>query len=126
MHDEAVFIDTNVLLESVLRDRKHALKAQQYIGTHEVVISPLSAHLFVYFGKKDGLELDILLTMLLKHRFTDFGTGEVIWAVKNLRGDDFEDALQVACALSCGAKTFVTFDNKLAQNYREFISVDVL
>src|ERR1035438_5014189 len=102
MNNEGTFIDTNVLLETVLKDRQYAEKAQEYISSRDVIISPLTAHLFVYFGKKDGLKLDLLLEMLAKHRFTDFGTNEVIWAIKNHQSDDFEDSLQIACALLQG------------------------
>ena len=126
MNDEAVFIDANVLLESVLRGRKHTTKAQQYINSHAIIISPLTAHLFVYFSEKDGLGMDAVLNMLSKHRFTDFGTAEIMWAIHNHQGDDFEDAIQVACAVASNCKTFVTFDKELAQRYQGFITVQVL
>lgn len=126
MNDKASFIDANVLLETVLKDRKYAEKAQRYVGSNNTIISPLTAHLFVYFGKKDGLEIKVLLDMLTKHRFTDFSTHQIMWAVQNLQDNDFEDALQIACAVLQGCQKFVTFDKKLAQNYQHFINIDVL
>lgn len=126
MNDTAVFIDANVLLESVLSGRRNAEKAQQYISSHNIVISPLTAHLFAYFGQKDGLKLDLVLNMLSKHRFTDFGMDEVVWAINNHPGGDFEDALQVSCAITSGSQKFATFDKRLAQNYQAFITMDVL
>ena len=121
-----VCLDASVLLESVLQGRRKASKAQQYIGSHDVIISPLTAHLFIYFGQKDGLSLDVLLDLLLKHRFTDFGTVEILWAAKNYQGEDFEDALQIACALTSHCKEFVTFDKDLAKKYKNFIAVTLL
>lgn len=124
--NDSVFIDANVLLESLLKDRKKAEKAQKYITSHDVVISPLTAHLFVYFGRKDGISLEVLLDMLTKHRFTDCGTTEVLWAAKNHQNDDFEDALQVACAVINQCKFFATFDKNLAKQYKEFIKIKLL
>lgn len=121
----SVFLDANILLESVLKDRRYVLKAQQYISFHNIIFSPLTAHLFVYFGKKDGLELGFLLDLLVKHNYTDFGVAEVMWAIKNVQHDDFEDALQVACAVLNGCDEFVTFDRHLAGNYRQFIKITV-
>ena len=121
-----VCLDASVLLESVLKGRRNASKAQQYIGSHDVMISPLTAHLFIYFGQKDGLSLDVLLDLLLKHRFTDFGTVEIIWSAKNHQGEDFEDALQIACALTSHCKEFVTFDKDLAKKYKKYIVVNLL
>lgn len=126
MNNNAVFIDANVLLETVLKGRRHAEKAQKYISSRSVVISPLTAHLFVYFGQKDGLENNLLLAMLTNHRFTDFGTPQVMWAIRNYQDNDFEDALQVACAVLEGCQTFVTFDRKLAQRYQKFINIHLL
>ncbi len=126
MNREVIFIDANVLLETILKGRKNIIKAQDYVSSHDIIISPLSAHLFVYFGLRDGLELNLLLDMLIKHRFTNFGIEEVMWATKNYQDDDFEDALQVACAVMQDCQTFVTFDKKLAQEYSQFIDVKVL
>lgn len=124
--NNSVFVDANVLLESFLKGRKQDLKAQEYIASHDVVISPLTAHLFVYFGQKDGLILDVLFDLLKKHRFTDCGTTEVMWAVHNIQGNDFEDALQVACAVTNKCESFVTLDKNLAKRYKNFIKIDLL
>jgi len=124
--NNSVFVDANVLLESFLKDRKGAEKAQKYIASHDVVISPLTAHLFVYFGQKDGISLEVLLGLLKSHRVTDCGNAEVMWAVHNIQGNDFEDALQVACAVVNNCKTFVTFDKNLANRYKKFILMKLL
>ena len=124
--NDPVCLDASVLLESVLKGRRNASKAQQYISSHNIMISPLTAHLFIYFGQKDGLSLDLLLDLLLKHQFTDFGTVELIWSAKNHQGEDFEDALQIACALTSHCKKFVTFDKDLAKKYQKFIAIQLL
>ena len=121
-----VCLDASVLLESVLQGRKNVSKAQQYIESHNVIISPLTAHLFIYFGQKDGLNLDLLLDLLLKHQFTDLGTTELLWAAKNCQDKGFEDALQIACALTSHCTEFVTFDKDLAKRYKSFIAITLL
>lgn len=100
--------------------------AQEYLSTNDTVISPLSVHLLAYFGQKDGLKLDFLLDLIAKFCLTDFSTEEVAWASVNRQGEDFEDALQVACAVGCGARAFVTFDRSLAKRYGQFIKMKVL
>jgi predicted nucleic acid-binding protein len=122
----AVFIDANVLLEAILLNRLRTEKARDYIGSHQVVISPLSAHLFAYFGQKDGMSLELLLGLLSEHRFTDIGSAETMWAIRNHQGNDFEDALQVASAVLAGCKQFVTLDRSLAQHYGQFIEMVLL
>jgi predicted nucleic acid-binding protein len=121
-----VFIDANLLLEATLQDRSGAPIAQKFLATHPVVISPLTAHLFVHFGRKDAIPQSTLFRLLKEYRLTDFGHHEVSWAMANCRGDDFEDALQVACAVLHGCDRFATFDRTLATRYRSFIHVQVL
>ncbi|MGH7158284.1 MAG: hypothetical protein ACREGD_04430 [Candidatus Saccharimonadales bacterium] len=47
-------------------------------------------------------------------------------AFKRLEGNDFEDALQVACAVREGCKRFVTLDGGLAKKYKPDIKIDLL
>ncbi|HUS25846.1 MAG TPA: hypothetical protein VMY99_00665 [Nevskiaceae bacterium] len=54
------------------------------------------------------------------------GTAEVAWAIKYRQNDDFEDALQVACAVLEGCKEFITLDARLANSYGRFIEMRVL
>ncbi len=126
MTDDPIFVDANVLLETILQSREHAELARQYLSTNRIIISPLTAHLLVYFGQKDGLKLDQLLNLLTKHKFSDFGTEQITWAIQNHQDNDFEDAIQVACAVTSEAQTFATFDKNLASKYQEFIKMQVL
>jgi len=127
MTSDVVFADANVLLEAVLQDRPRAQAAQDCLGTSgSIVVSPLSAHLLAYFGVKDGLSLDEALRLLAQLKFTEFSTAEIAWACRNHQGGDFEDALQVACAVLSHSQKFVTFDKKLAHNYQKFLNIEVL
>lgn len=124
--NQPAFLDASVILEAVLQDRRHAHAARNYIANHTCFLSPLSAHLFIYFGQKDGLPLTLLTKLLSSYAFTDFGAAEITWATKNHQDNDFEDALQVACAVLAGHHTLATFDQELAQNYQRYINIDLL
>ena len=121
------FFDANVLLEILLPDRDNPDRAIQALRAASAqVVSPLTVHLYVYFGQRQGFESEQLLADVSKYLISDLGASEVAWAIKNHQNSDFEDALQVASALTSDAQVFVTFDKKLAENYQKFISVKVL
>jgi predicted nucleic acid-binding protein len=126
MNQGPIFADANILLEVILPDRPAIEAAQDYLGLNHVVISPLTAHLVVYFGLKANLTLPYLLGQIGQFEFTEFNTAAVNWAMQNCQGQDFEDALQVACAILAGCQKIITFDRQLARNYQQFIPIKVL
>ena len=121
----SIFLDANILLEVLLPGRQKAALADRYVQ-EEAVVSPLSAHLYAYFGTKEGFSIETLVKQLALLNYTELGDNEVRWAIANCQGDDFEDALQVACAVISGSELFVTLDKPLAQKYQKFISIKVL
>ena len=50
---------------------------------------------------------------------------DVAWARSRYQGKDFEDALQIACALREGCTKFVTLDQKLATKFSGPLSIDL-
>jgi predicted nucleic acid-binding protein len=48
------------------------------------------------------------------------------WAFMNFQGKDFEDALQVACALREDCSSFATLDELLAKKYKKDMTVWLL
>ncbi len=124
--DRPIFVDANVVLEVTLRKRRFVAIAERFLSDHQTVASPLTAHLLVHFGRKEGRSQWYLFSQVKELQFTEFGGAEVGWAMANGQGDDFEDALQVACAVLHGCNVFATFDQRLARRYRPFISVRVL
>jgi len=121
----SIFLDANILLEVLLPGRQKTAAAERYIQK-EAVVSPLSAHLYAYFGTKEGFPIEILTKQLALLKYTELGNDEVRWAIANCQDDDFEDALQVACAVIGGSELFVTLDKGLAQKYQKFISIKVI
>ncbi|HTE22556.1 MAG TPA: PIN domain-containing protein [Candidatus Limnocylindria bacterium] len=119
--------DANILLEVLLRGRRKAeVAAAALVRAEQACISPLSAHLYVYFGQKEKHTLADLLEDIQSYKITDMGSPVLRWAITNRQDDDFEDALQVACAVLGDCKQFVTFDGKLAKNYGSLIDVTLL
>ncbi len=121
------FIDANVLLETLLESRKkpqQAAAAIEAAGT--AVISPLVVHLYVHFGRKEKHAVGDLLVDLEAYEIQPITTAHVQWAKEHRQDDDFEDALQVACAVMGNCENFVTLDAGLAKKYRQFINTQLL
>ena len=121
----SVFLDANILLEVLLPGRLKVALADSY-AQKEAVVSPLSAHLYVYFGKKEGFSVEALSKQLTLLNYTHLSGDEVRWAITNCQDDDFEDALQVACAVLSESELFVTLNKTLAQKFHKFINMKVL
>lgn len=126
MSNTSLFLDANVILEALLPGRKNARIAQKFIENPDSVISPLSAHLYVYFGQKEGFDTQTLLANISLYSICSLDYSAVNWATENCINNDFEDALQVACAVLSGCKSFVTFDRKLASAYQSHINFTLL
>ena len=120
-----VFVDANILLE-IIHERQQFDMAIDFLRTHagRIAISPLTVHLVMYFGRS------VASVQSLKQLLSDFVTlpladAEVQWAFNNGRDHDFEDALQLACAVHGDCTQFVTFDHKLAQRYQTLPNISV-
>lgn len=121
------FIDANVLLEVLLAGRKRAATATASLRRiDDGAVSPLTVHLYVYFGRKEGYTIDELLQDLQNFRTVTMDAAVVDWARKNMRDNDFEDALQVASAVLDGCERFITFDTKLAKQYGDVLDIKLL
>jgi predicted nucleic acid-binding protein len=114
-----VFLDTNVILEVILKDRPHFDAAQHYLETvaDETAISVLTVHLVMYFGRKAGIPDELLETFINENELLSITLEDYVWAVLNERGRDFEDALQLASAIRNRCTSFITFDNGLVRSY---------
>jgi predicted nucleic acid-binding protein len=122
-----IFLDASIVLDMILPDRPRIEAVAEYLaGNTNAAISPLSIHLAVHFGKKHALHPAAIRSSLERLPILPLNQQAVLWAFDNLADNDFEDALQVACAVLGGCKTFVTADEKLAKHYGKFIDVKLL
>ena len=114
-----VFLDANVVLEVILKDRPHFDEAKKFLETITDVtaISVLTVHLIMHFGRKAGIRDDLLEGIINENELLSITPEDYIWAVLNEQGKDFEDALQIATAIRNGCSSFITFDTTLAKKY---------
>lgn len=120
------FLDANVLIE-VIDHRKNLQLAVDTIAKspNKPAISALTAHLVMYFGGKHA-ELDQLEGFLGDFTVLALESSDFEWAFRNIRGTDFEDALQIAVAVRNGYQQFVTFDAKLHKLYKTLPNIEIV
>ena len=120
-----LFLDANVVLEIVLA-RSHQQKAREIHDQHagRLHISALTAHLIVHFGQSI-VDLPILRQLLQDYTIIELCEADFEWAFINIRGNDYEDALQLAVAIRSGCQKFATFDQGLFNLYKELSSIEV-
>jgi len=114
------------LLEIILNRDQH-VTVRQYIETSEnaLAISALTGHLIVHFGVKI-VRMPIIKQFLSDYEFYSLTAQDFEWAFTNIRGNDFEDALQIAVAVRNGCSKFVTLDKDLIKNYKDLTSIKVI
>ncbi|HJQ08787.1 MAG TPA: hypothetical protein VJ836_04890 [Candidatus Saccharimonadales bacterium] len=78
----------------------------------------MTVHLVVHFGQAI-VELPVLRKFLEDYVGLPLEQTDFEWAFMNMRGNNFEDALQIAAAIPNGYNCFVTFDKNLTKNYKE-------
>ena len=117
-----VFLDANVVLEIILRDRAKRVQVENYLSlvSEPTAISILSVHLIMYFGRKAKAKDEFLEEAIGQNELLDLLPEDYKWALKNEPRKDFEDALQVAVAIRTGCEKFVTLDDKLGKAYANF------
>jgi predicted nucleic acid-binding protein len=99
-----------------------------YLDTCKVdqAISTLALDLVMFFAEKDKIDLKPVRTFLDKFTWLPITEADAHWAFANYLDKDFEDGLQVACALREGCDTFVTLDQKLAKKYTDKIKIELI
>lgn len=123
--NNAIFLDANILLEILLgRGKEKITRAFLEEHSDNLHISTLTAHLVVHFGKAI-VPLPVLRSFLADYSLLSVERPDFEWAFTNIRGNDFEDALQLSTAIRNGCTHFVTLDKSLAASYKDLASIDV-
>lgn len=121
-----IFIDANVLLE-VIQKREHSAACERLLGNKEdKAISILSLDLVMYFIERDKLAWKPVKAFLESFNWLPVTEADAQWAFMNFKGDDFEDALQVACAIRESCNSFATLDKDLSKKYAKDIKIRLL
>ncbi len=119
-------VDANVLLE-VIQQRSHAQVCEQFLGNaDDKAISTLTLDLVMYFVERDKLALEPVKEFLQSFSWLPMVDADAQWAFMHFQGKDFEDALQVACALRENCSGFATLDGLLAKKYKQDITIQLL
>jgi predicted nucleic acid-binding protein len=120
------FVDANVLLEVILR-RTWVTKCEDFLSNNQdKAISTLTLDLVMYFIERDNLAWEPVKTFLESFSWLPIVEADAQWAFAQFQGDDFEDALQVACAIREGCNNFVTLDGPLSKKYSDNIAIYLL
>src|SRR2546430_14629229 len=104
--------DANVLIEILLeRQRATACKAAIEMAqrtTNGAAITMLSLDLAMYYVEKHKVALPLGEEFLRLFTWLPLAEADGHWAFAHYARDDFEDALQIACAKREACTTFVT------------------
>ncbi len=121
-----IFFDANVVIEAMLvRHNSPAAIASIKRSMNEAAISALTAHQIVYFGKKEGLNIESIRMYIQDFKILPLTQQDFDWSYLYALDQDFEDALQLAVAIRGGCTQFVTLDKKLYQNYKNLPQIKV-
>jgi len=119
-----VYLDANILIETILPGRPLAREVADRLDQidTDIAVSVLTVHLVYHFGRKYKVPDDVLEDVLSPNLILALTPEDYQWAKINEKGRDFEDALQVACALRNGCASFMTIDKPLAKSYQPLLS----
>jgi predicted nucleic acid-binding protein len=118
MNDKVLFLDANCILE-ILFDRTNSFNISQKLEFYDkVFISMLSVHLVFHFGRKNGLNFQELDYFIEQFYILDFTAKNYNTARKIALNNDFEDALQLACAFDNGIRNILTLDQEMQKTYQ--------
>ncbi len=107
--------------------KRQAMAAIADLGTNtsEVYLSSLSVSHFMYFAELEKKSKHDAHAFIKQFPALDVNQADVDWAFANDQGD-FEDALQVACALRHGCKKFLTLDQGLKTRHHKHLAITLI
>jgi predicted nucleic acid-binding protein len=122
-----ICIDANVLIEIIL-GRKNAEICRKYIDSHkeDMATTVLSLDIVMYYTESNKLSLRPVEHFLRLFTWLAITDTDAEAAFKYFEDKDFEDALQISCAVREGCSRFVTLDRGLAKKYSKEIPIDLL
>ena len=121
-----LFVDVNVLLE-VIQKRARLKVCEQFLSNNKnKAISTLTLDLIMYFIERDKLAWEPVKAFLESFSWLPITDADAQWAFMNFKGNDFEDAMQVACAFREGCSGFVTLDEQLSKKYEQTMMINLI
>jgi predicted nucleic acid-binding protein len=122
-----ICVDANIVLE-IIEKRKNAEICERFLTTvaGERAISILTLDIVMYFVEKDKIVPAPAKAFLESFTWLPVTEADAGWAFEHFDGKDFEDGLQIACAMREGCSTFATLDQGLAKKYTAHLPVKLL
>jgi len=122
-----IFLDTNIALE-ILLERKNKPVCIEYLQNIDGIfcLSSLSVHIIYYVSFKHLSKKSQIFEYLDQFKILDLSSADYEVAKKIIKDSDFEDVLQIACALRHGCQNFITLDQKLKKTYSSLLDIDLI
>ena len=122
-----LFLDVNILMELFFERTKRGQVASTVLSYDDtrLATSMIAISTFFYFVEKHKYDKNLAHDFIANYVLLSVDLPDYSWAKDNDQGD-FEDALQVACALRHGCKIFMTLDIDLAKQYKKHISTKLI
>lgn len=122
-----ICLDVNVVLE-VLLGRGNAEACRTYIASAQggLGISLLTLDIVLYYAERHKLNLRAVQGFLRTFVWLPIVETDAEQAFAQFGGDDFEDALQIACAQRERCNRFATLDRGLAKKYAAALPIDLV
>jgi predicted nucleic acid-binding protein len=121
-----IFVDTNIVLELLL-ERSKQEKVLEALRNHKgLVLSTLSVSHIMYFVEKSGVDQQTSKDLMYRFSLLSVVDQDAARAFDMYGGEDFEDALQVACAMRYGCTKFLTLDQSLAKKYAKTMKIKLI
>jgi predicted nucleic acid-binding protein len=122
-----VCFDANILLEVILeRKNEHICREMILTNKEDSCISLLTLDIVMYYVEREKVQVESVEEFLGTFIWLPIEESDARWAFAHFSGNDFEDALQISCALREQASRFVTLDKKLASKYSEVVPITLL
>lgn len=125
---DTILLDATIIMELFFNraKRPEVLRYMEEQGDKaRYVTSILSTHILFYYVESKHINKAAAHAFLAQYGVLDINEADYLWARANDQ-DDFEDALQVACALRHGCQKFFTLDRKLVRNHQKHIAVTLI
>jgi predicted nucleic acid-binding protein len=122
-----ICLDANVLIE-VMLGRSSAAACQKFIDSakDDLAITILSLDLVMYYAERNKLEFKKIESFLRLFAWLPIVEEDARRAFELYANDDYEDALQIACANREKCKVFATLDKALAKKYDKVMNISLI
>ncbi len=120
-----IVIDANIALE-ILELRRFYEAVLKRLAQHQdeqIAVSSLTVSTAFYLAERHKIPLGRVETFFEPCKIFSVTDVDVLWALAHYRGNDFEDALQVAAAIREQCDLFLTLDAGIAKKHGELLNI---